>query len=273
MRPQYVLMMLLPGTVSRASDRWEVTFLAGWTAPTIEERVPLDTEVDLPQIPGTTWQQQGEFAIVGRGSFAFGGSIAYFFGGHVGIEGRVDTVDFQVDTEGPRITGTTPLVAPLPPLHTTLDLSNGAVEVERLYPLSANVKLRTGGSVAFVASGGVSFLPRLRFTARQQAGLAVNGLHLAAVAVEADALSNVPAKDRLGFNGGGGVQVRISEKLAILGEARVFVFPTETLSWRPSTTPHSQLEEALLQSLLTNLEPIELDLAYFHVSGGLAVRF
>jgi hypothetical protein len=278
-RPQYPLVMLLLGAPAAwAADGFEVTLLGGWTAPTAGQRVAIDTAIDLPQIPGTTLRQDGEFAIDGRGSFAFGGSLAYFFTPHVAIEARVDTVDFRVDMNGPRITGTTELPPPLPPLDTTLDISNGSVNVERLFPFSANLKLRTGGSTRFIASAGVSFLPRLGFTARQEASLevgtpAIGTIALATVAVEADARSDLPAKDRFGFNGGLGLEVQLSDRVALIGEGRVFAFPTQELSWRPATPPGSEVEQDLLDQVLTSLGPLELPITYFHVSGGLVVRF
>lgn len=261
-----------------AASGWELTLLGGWTAPTLEERVLLDVELDLPEVPGVSFEQEGEFALVGAGSFAFGGSVAYFFNDHVAVEARVDTVDFQVDTEGPRITGALPIPPPLPSLDATLDLSEGALNVERLYPLSASVKVRTGAPVGFVASAGVSFLPRLRFAARQVATIGVSGalignLPLARAAVEVEALSDVPTMERFGFNGGAGVEARLSDRLSFIGEARVFAFPTQTLSWRASSTPGSDLEELLLQELLAELEEVELELTYFQISGGLVLRF
>jgi hypothetical protein len=259
------------------AEGWELSLLAGWTAPTFEERAVFDTDIELPVVPGASFEQQGEFALTGRGSFAFGGALAYFFNDALGLEGRIDTVDFAVDTEGPRITGTASLPPPLPPLGATLDLSNGSVNVERLLPLSLNLKARTGGAVRFVASGGVSFLPRLRFTAVQEATLGVGGalgtFPVATVAVEADGGTEVPASERIGFNGGAGVEVRLGERLSFVAEGRVFRFPKQTFGWRAATVAGGRVEEQLLELLENELGPLELDLAYFHVSGGLVVRF
>ena len=76
---------------SPAKAQWEVSFLAGWTAPTFEEQFVFNPDIELPDLPGAAIRQSGEFVLEGRGSFAFGGSVAYMFNEHVGIEGRVDT--------------------------------------------------------------------------------------------------------------------------------------------------------------------------------------
>ena len=74
---------------SPVTAQWEVSLLAGWTAPAFEEQFVFSPDVDLPDLPGAGIRQSGEFLLQGRGSFAFGGSLAYMLNEHVGIEGRL----------------------------------------------------------------------------------------------------------------------------------------------------------------------------------------
>ncbi|HSF19203.1 MAG TPA: hypothetical protein VLK65_26990, partial [Vicinamibacteria bacterium] len=162
-----ILTQMLVATSSGAAEGWEVSVLGGWTAPTYEARLSYEPNIDLPDFSGARIRQSGVLALDARGSFAFGGSVAYYFQDFLAIEGRIDTVDFDIQTEGPVFTADVALPAPLPDATAVLDLGTGTVDVERLYPLSLNVKARTGGRARFVASGGVSYLPELRLNAIQ----------------------------------------------------------------------------------------------------------
>lgn len=270
--------LLAIGAGARAEDRFEVTLLGGWTAPAVTERTVFESNVAPPDVPGTSFAQEGDYVLSGRGSVAFGGSVAYFFNDTFGIEARLDSINFAVGVEGPVITGTTPLPPPLPALTTTLDLSEGEVNVDRLYPLSFDVKARTGGRLRFAGSAGVSFLPKFSFTAVQRetfgVGSSLTGnLPLATVAVSAEAAADIPASKRFGFNGGAGLEASLSERVSFVAEARVFSFPKQSLAWRNATVAGTRLEEELQEELRTELGVLELDLKYFQVSGGLAIRF
>jgi opacity protein-like surface antigen len=264
-----------------AASSWskglELTLLAGWTAPTYEQRFLYRPDIVIPPIPGIDVRQEGVFQLDARGGFAFGGSAAYYFTDFIGIEGRIDTVDFNIDTVAPRFVATVDLPAPLPPLGAELDLGRGAAEVERLYPLSVNLKARTPGRARLVVSGGLSYLPRLRLTARQSIGLGVTGiaeqLEIATVAVQAEALPDEEDEGRLGFNVGAGAEVQVASKLALTAEVRFFRFQKQTFVWRRTTDPVSPLEDLVLQELEKELSPIELEPTFFQVTGGIVVRF
>ena len=122
----------------------------------------------MPNIPGASIRQDGVFELKASGSFAFGGSVSYFFNEHVAIEGRIDTINFNIDTIGPRFQADVDVGVPA---TAVLDVGMGTINVERLYPLSVNLKARTGGSARFVASGGLSYLPKVRFAAFQPVSL------------------------------------------------------------------------------------------------------
>ena len=255
---------------------WEVSLLAGWTAPTFEESFVFSPDIDLPSIPGGAIRQEGEFVLTGRGSFAFGGSVAYFFNEHVAIEGRVDTVDFEVDVTAPRFAAEIELPPPLPPAAAVLDLGDGIVDIERLYPLSLNLKARTGGAVRFVGSGGLSYLPRVKFNAALPVGLglAAPGLppvELASLLLQAGAITD-ESNSKWGFNAGAGVEIQVAPSVAIVGDVRFHMFESQTFVWQTTGDATSPIEEILIAEL-QKLPPIEIELIYFQATGGVAFRF
>ena len=263
---------------SRAEAGWEIAFLGGWTAPTFEKTFTYQPDLGLPTFPGVDIRQQGEFSLKARGSFAFGGSVAYYFTDLFGIEGRVDSVDFQIDTIAPSFIATVELPAPLPPVSTTVDLGQGEVNVGRLYPFSANFKLRTRGAARFMVSGGLSYLPSLRLDASQELGLGVTALgfqllRVATVGVTAVATPVTPDESRWGINGGAGLELDVSEKVAITIEGRVYRFKQHRFAWEGVQAPTTELEELLLGQLENELDPIELEPIYFQVTGGIVIRF
>ena len=157
---------------SPVTAQWEVSLLAGWTAPTFEEQFVFNPDIDLPDLPGGSIRQSGEFLLEGRGSFALGGSLAYMFSDHVGIEGRVDTINFKIDTLGPLFTSDMGAATAI------LDVGMGSINVDRLFPLSANFKARTGGRTCFVVSGGVSYIPGQAFADLEAVSVGLVPVHV-----------------------------------------------------------------------------------------------
>jgi opacity protein-like surface antigen len=273
--PLAAVSVFLITVVTADAQGWEVSFLAGWTAPSFEEEFVYDPNLELPNIPGGSIHQEGVFRLKAGGSFAFGGSVAYFFNRHVAVEGRVDTIDLGIDTLGPRFEAAVPVV---PGFSATavLDVGNGTINVERLFPLSLNLKVRTGGGTArFVASGGLSYLPRVRFDAFQPVSLAIGGtglplVEIARVVLEAGAIDS--GESRWGFNGGAGVEFGVAPNVSIVGEVRLHSFQPQAFVWESSGDPTLGIEERLVEALV-GLPPGEVQLLYFQATGGVAFRF
>ncbi len=250
----------------------EISILGGWTTPTLEQTVVFDPDIS---IPGATIQQQGNFQLTAAGTFAFGGSVSFFFNEHVGFEARVDTIDVNIDTSGPRLSTDIDLGSGFPSAEAFVQVSDGVVNVERLFPLSFNVKARTGGRARFVGSGGLSYLPRVRFDAVQPVSLGLSSagtnVDLASVVLQAGALAD-DSQSRWGVNGGAGFEVDVSDSVAITGDVRIHSFQTQTFVWQRSASPSTALEEILITEL-EKLPPIEIQLIYFQVVGGVVFRF
>ncbi len=249
---------------------WEVSILGGWTAPTFKQEFVFDVDLDAPGA-----RQEGQFTLTAEGSFAFGGAVAYFFNDNFGIEGRIDTINVNVDTMGPRIESDVDLGPGFPPATAVIEVGGGVLNVERLIPFSLNAKARTSGRTRFVASGGLSYLPRVRFDAVQPVSVSLESLgtsvELARVVLTAGALADDP-ESRWGLNGGAGVEIDVSPSVSIVGDFRVHGFQSQTFVWRRSENPSSELEEILIDEL-EKLPPIEFQLIYFQVTGGIAFRF
>lgn len=265
--------IVIASATAASAQGWEVSILGGWTAPTFEQTLVYNPDIDLPDIPGGRIRQDGVFELKAKGSFAFGGSVSYFFNEHVAIEGRIDTINFDIETMGPQFQADVDVGFRA---TAVLDVGMGAINVERLYPLSVNLKARTGGSARFVASGGLSYLPRVQFNAVQPVSLGIGGLgipafELASVVLEAGALSNA-SDSRWGFNVGAGFEVDVSSSVAIVGDVRVHSFQSQTFVWQRSDNPSSELEEILIEEL-EKLPPIQVELIYFQVTGGVSFRF
>ena len=271
----FVCLLSFVASPARAQG-FELSLFGGWTAPTYEQTFDYSPSFDLPNIPGFNLSQQGSFALNAKGALAFGAAIAYFPLEVVGVEVRVDTVDFDIENVAPTFIASLDLPAPLPPLSADLDLGIGSVDVERLFPISFNVKARSPGPVRIAASGGLSYLPRLRAVAIQEVGLGVTAigqaLDVESVVLQASALPQEGDEGLFGFNGGLGFEIGTGS-VAFHAEGRVFWFQTVTLTWRRTTDPVSQIEETLLTELEQNLPPIEFEPVYFQVTGGITIRF
>lgn len=255
-----------------SSQSVEISFLGGWTTPTLEQVVVFDPEIS---VPGGDIRQQGQFKLTATGGLAFGGSLSFYFNDNFGIEGRVDTVDFDLAIEGPRLTTDVDLGAAVPGAEAFVDITGGAVNVERLFPVSINAKGRSSGRARFVASGGLSYLPRVSFVAVQPVTLGLSGLgtsiELARVVLQAGAIADA-SEARWGVNGGAGFEVDVLPSVALTGDFRVHRFQPQSFVWQRSDNPSSELEATLIDEL-EKLPPIEIELIYFQVTGGITIRF
>ncbi|HEV7502865.1 MAG TPA: hypothetical protein VGQ33_22760, partial [Vicinamibacteria bacterium] len=211
---------------------------------------------------------------------AFNVALARDLGRHAALEARLDTADVTVDTIGARYRLRVNLPAPLPPLSTDVDLGTGDVDLKRLRPLSLNLKLQTGDRVRLAASGGASWLPELEFVVNQTIGANLSGLgrnlsvDVAQVALRAQALPSESGQGRWGGNAGLAVEVRAGHAVFV-AEGRYFRFQKQTLRWgRPETTGVlPAISEDVVRQIVSRLEPVVFNPAFFHASVGLALRF
>ncbi|MBI3932934.1 MAG: hypothetical protein HY317_05930 [Acidobacteria bacterium] len=257
----------------------ELTAFAGPAVPFYEQTFRYDPGPLAIGVPGVTLRQEGVFRLEGRGGLAIGGAATWYFGGFAGLEARLDTADADADLTGARYEVRLEPPAPLPPLTTSVDLGSGEAQLDRLRPVSLNLKLKTPGPVRVTVSGGVSYLPALDATVTQTVGLGVTGVTAGRVTVATLGLRAEAAPEgegasgRLGVNAGAGIQVSLFPRLSLAVEGRGFLFRKHRLAWRAASAPRNALEEELLRETLARLEPVEFNPTFFQATAGIVLVF
>jgi len=251
-----------------ASDA-ELTLQVGRTLPFFEQAVRY-----APGVLGSSGfslQLADDIGLDAKGGTSVAGGFAIFPVKAVGIEARVDRAPVDVVVKdarfdlGFRISG-------LPPLTATVT-GVGTAHVDPLTPLSLNLKLRTPGSVRLALSAGVSYLPSFNFEATETLSLAsVVGVPIGGPSLSVRAGGAIDSG--FGLNGGLAIEIALSEKLALIGEARGFVFEEQILAWRASgDRPLSPADQLLQQELLQKLDAVRFRPGFYQASVGLTLRF
>ena len=190
MRPWIaVLCATMPCALANAGDV-EVAVRAGQVFPFYKQSFRFDPGPFLRStFPNVVVEPVQDLSLEGRGGLAFGGGLTWYAAGGVGLEARVDTADVSVRSVDAIVRVRFPLPPPLPSLSTDVNIPATA-DLQRLRPVSLNLAARTPGNVKVRVSGGVSYLPSLRFSVRSDiraAGPLVANLPLAHLLVRAEA--------------------------------------------------------------------------------------
>jgi hypothetical protein len=257
----------------------EIGVHAGPAVPSYKQTFRYDPGTVTVPIAGVTVQQTGTFGLDAEGGLALGGSVA-LMGGLLGIEARLDTADLSIETQAGQYEVRADLPPPLPDAATSLTIGGGPADLERVRPLSLNLRLRTPGRVALTASGGVSYLPSLRLVTTQTVGLGLTGigvggrLEVASLAMRAEVRPQDEDQGRLGVNLGAGLRLAIGPRLALSGEVRAFRFKEQTLTWeRADSRPLSAAETVLLREVQARLPPVEFSPTFYQGTVGLTLAF
>jgi hypothetical protein len=263
-------------------EGWELTASAGKVFPFYNQTFEYDPGALSSPIAGATIEQRGVFMLDAHGALALNLALTRDVARHVAVEARLDTADVSVNTIGARYRLRANLPAPLPPLSTDVDLGTGRVDLQRLRPLSLNLKLHAGQRARVAVSAGVSWLPAFRFVAEQSIGVGLPGFigtrlafDIAQVGLAAEALPSEAGQGRWGVNGGAAVAIPIGPRLAVVAEGRYFRFQKQTLQWgRAQTTGVlPAIEDSIVRQVEARLEPVVFNPTFFHSSLGLSVRF
>ena len=205
------------------------------------------------------------------GGLAYGLSATFFLSNTFGLEGRVDSVDIDLQSFGGNYTlELGPAGAPVSTQPVTLGV--GETDLQRIRPLSLNLRFQSQGRVGIGLSGGISYMPAIDITALPT--LTVANLS-ASFPVSLTATPVNPDQTRhMGFNGGVTVQVKIAGGFSVVGEARGFTFKRSELQWQSTQTGAlSTVEKALLSSIATQLQIPEFTPGFWTARAGLAFRF
>ena len=273
-------LLALLGAVPVSAGSFEFGVHGGRVAPFYQQTFHYGPGALPPLIPGADIRQEGVFTLEAGGSTALGGSASFYLIPLLGLEARLDTLDVQVNVTGARFDVRADLPAPLPDLDTTLNLSPGTVSLDRLRPVSLNLKLKTPGAVGVTISGGVSYLPALSLTVTQPLALGVTGLNggqlqIASLALKAEGRPESDGgRSQFGVNGGVGLRLALGSRLALSAEGRYFFFGKNRLTWSSAADrPLTPLEESLLRSALLRLDAVEFNPQAFQATVGVALVF
>jgi hypothetical protein len=274
-----VLVGTLVASSAAAGERFEIAGHAGFTFPFYSQSFHYDPGAVSVPIPDVSVEQSGDFELRASGGPAFAGAITLYATGGLGFEFRVDHADITIDTQGGSYAVRVGLPAPFDPVVANLNLTQGTADLKALTPLSFNLKLRTGGSVRFTASGGPSRLGDIQMDLSQSVGLGVIGFdfvagsaQIATIGLKATATGT--AGSSWGGNLGLGLEIPIGEHGAFLIEGRGFYFPKRTVEWAPVLDrPLTTVEQLLLQRLQERLDPVEFEPWWVQTTIGFAVRF
>ena len=275
MRP-WIAIVCAVAAAPAAAGEVELAVRAGQVFPFYKQSFNFDPGPFLQAtFPGVTVQPVQDMLLEGSGGLALGAGLTWYLGESVGLEARVDTADVGLRAQEALVRVRIPLPAPLPAITTEIAVpATGGLE--RLKPVSLNLAARTRGSFRLRVSGGVSYLPSVRFFARSDlrtAGPLFGGVPVAQLALKTEAPSG-EGEGRLGFNVGGGVEWPLSGHLSVTADARYFRFREQTLAWVPEPgLVLSPIEQQLLRELQGNLGPVNFSAELFQVTGGLSLRF
>lgn len=273
MRAARVLALTCAGlavsVTARAAD-WELALLLGSAFPTYDERLSIRVP-RLGSVPGIEVSGGDDFVLEADGGLVVGGTVAVEFGGFFAVEGRVDSARVDLLTTGTSYQFA--VSAPgLPPFTASVAAGPGTIALDRLFIYSGNVRLRTPGPVSVYASGGFSYLSRLR--ADSALPLEVEGAAILVPELRGSlALVAEPSgsNSRVGFNGGAGLRVGLGGPVAValFADARVFVFDSYDLQFEVQDTTGLALPDAAFREL----PPIRFEPILVNVAGGVTVRF
>ncbi len=263
-----------------AAGEFEIYGSYGVTFPFYSQTITWDPgPVSLP-IPGLTIRQGGTFKLDAQGSSAWGIGGTFYFASAVGLEVRGDFAKVDIKTAGATYDVSLTL-PPFPPLTSTLNLGTGSVNVDTLTPISFNLKFHTPGRFALGVSGGVSYLPSFKVTARQNIALGVSAVNVGNQELEVSTLPfaavvqpTMEGQSRWGFNGGILLRIPFNAKVALIADGRYFRFSEETVTWAPADNrPLNAVEQLLLAQVQQRLDPIVFRPQWFQLTGGLSITF
>ncbi len=239
----------------------DITVFFGAAYPIFDERLRILPGV--PAIPGVDVSVDGRSEIRADGGLVFGAAYVYYFG-VFGIEGRFDATNIGFDLTGARynLRGTRP---PLQSLTGSLTIGNGRADVDRLYLMSFNARLRTPGPVGLSASGGLSYLPDFEITGSVPFSVDVSGLPALSADLQLRATTG-ESTSRWGANFGTGIRIG-DGPVGVMAEVRVFYFPEVELRF--------QIDQpnAFIAGFLDGLGPVNFTPIIVNAQGGIVFRF
>ncbi len=278
LRTEIGAVIVVCGLTAPVAADWQAAIHGGPTFPFYQQSFEFDPgAVGGPADAVIT--PEGVYRLDGQGGISIGAALAYHPRQVLGLEARLDTADVSVRTGGVRYRVRVALPPPVGTVNAALAFTEGQGDLERLRPLSLNVRLRSPGRTRVTASGGVSYLPAIRFAIRQPIGAALGAggpvVEIGEIVVPAEALPAEKGDGRWGGNGGAGVEHPIGARLRLLADARYFRFQRQTLYWgEPQATGAlTPLQNELVREITARLEAVRFNPTFFQATAGIALSF
>lgn len=246
--------------------------LAVFTGPTIATyKQTFAFTGGSPQVQFARLTVKDAPSLEANGGLAYGASVTFFLSNSFGLEGRLDSVDMDIQSFGGNYT--LELGPPGSPVSTLpVTLGDGQTDLQRVKPRSLNLRFQSQGRVGIGLSGGISYMPSVDINAAPT--LTVANLNASFPISLTATPVNPDQTHHLGFNAGITVQVRIAGGFALVGEARGFTFKRSELKWQSKETGAlSTVEKALLSSIAAQLEIPQFTPGFWTARAGLAFRF
>jgi len=205
------------------------------------------------------------------GGFAIGGALTLFLTNGFGIEGRIDSVDVDLQSFGGNYTlELGPAGSPVSSLPVTLGA--GDTDLKRVRPMSLNLRVQSQGRVGIGLSGGVSYMNKLDAAANPT--LTVANLSASFPVTLSATPVNPEETKHIGANGGITLQIKIAKGFAFVAEARGFAFKKSELKWEATAGGTlSATQKALLDNIIVQLERPSFTPGFWTARGGIAFRF
>jgi len=253
---------LLANPLPTLAQNVDLTLFLGRAFPVYEEELILVP--GSPSIPGVDVDVIGQPELRTDGGSVFGGALAIEFGVFA-IEGRLDATNVSFDFTGAEydLQGIAP---PFTGLTATLVADEGRFDIDRIWLMSANLRLRTPGPVGLFASGGLSILPDITVSGSVPVNAEVTGLPIPPIGTDIG-LDLTPGErgQKVGVNAGAGL--RVGGRVTLVAEARVFYFGEYELRFVPGN------DVALLEDLFDAIPPVTFRPVFVNAQAGLVFRF
>lgn len=263
-----LLTLATTATLGEASG-FEVALFTGPTIATYKQTFAFTG--GSPQVQFARLNVKESPSLEAEGGVAFGLAATFFLSNSFGLEGRLDSVDIDLQSFGGNYT--LELGPPGSPVSTLpVTLGDGQTDLERVRPLSLNLRFQSQGRVGIGLSAGLSYMPAVDINAAPT--LTVANLNASFPISLVATPVNPDQTHHLGFNGGLTIQIKIASGFALVGEARGFTFKRSELQWQSKETGAlSAVEKALLSSIAAQLEIPEFTPGFWTARAGLAFRF
>ena len=223
-------------------------------------------------------QQERPLSLNAKSGLVLAGGATVYLGGAFGIEARYDSATVDITSEPPLYSVT--LSRPLPNLRFTLEPAPTVDHRVLAHSRLAQLEAAHAGAPAVLPLGGSELSSRLPARGPAEARLEHRGIslppgvNLGSLSATALTRPEDPETGHLGGNVGLGLQIKLGEHVALVGEGRAFFFPKHVLTWRVSQQGGLvTLPPEVTTALEQQLEPIRFNPAYFHLVGGLAFTF